>query len=78
VAGKGVIPTARICVAQKILAKSGEAERPALLRLVPSPDAGRKTVTPDPEMKRMLDEMRRRLPAGRGRGGLGPGGKDAA
>jgi hypothetical protein len=56
----------------------GEAERPALFRLVPSPDAGRKTVTPDPELKRMLDEMRRRLPAGRGRGGLGPGGKDAA
>jgi hypothetical protein len=56
----------------------GEAERPALLRLVLLPDAGRKTVTPDPELKRMLDEMRRRLPAGRGRGGLDPGGKDAA
>lgn len=56
----------------------GEAERPALLRLVPSPDAGRKIVTPDPELKRMLDEMRRRLPAGRGRGGLDSGGKDAA
>ena len=55
-----------------------EAERPALLRLVPSSDAGRKTVTPDPELKRMLDEMRRRLPAGRGRGGLDSGGKDAA
>ena len=54
----------------------GEAERPALLRLVPPPDAGRKTVTPDPELKRMLDEMRRRLLAGRG--GLDPGGKDAA
>jgi hypothetical protein len=56
----------------------GEAERPAPLRLVPTPDAGRKTVTPDPELKRMLDEMRRRLPAGRGRGGLDSGGKDAA
>ena len=56
----------------------GEAERPALLRLVPSPDAGRKTVTPDPELKRMLDEMRRRLPAGGGRGGVDSGGKDAA
>lgn len=56
----------------------GEAERPAPLRLVPAPDAGRKTITPDPELKRMLDELRRRLPAGRDRGGLGPGGKDAA
>jgi hypothetical protein len=55
-----------------------EAERPAPLRLVPSSDGGRKTVTPDPELKRMLDEMRRRLSAGQGHGGLGPGGKDAA
>jgi hypothetical protein len=55
-----------------------EAERPALLRLVPSPDAGRKTVTPDPELKRMLDEMRRRLSAGCDSEGLDPGGKDAA
>jgi hypothetical protein len=56
----------------------GEAEHPAPLRLVPSPDTGRKSSTPDPELKGMLDEMRRRLPAGHGRGGLDPGGKDAA
>ena len=55
-----------------------DGERPAILRLVPSSDAGRKTVTPDPELRRMLDEMRRRLSVGRDRGDLGPGGKDAA
>jgi hypothetical protein len=58
--------------------EGGEAERHAFLRLVPSPDPGRKTVTPDPELKRMLDEMRRRLSTGRDRGGRGSGGKDAA
>jgi hypothetical protein len=52
--------------------------RSALLRLVPLPAGERNTVTPDPEMKRMLDEMRRRLPANRSRGGLGTGGTDAA
>ena len=56
----------------------GEAERPAPLRLVPSPDTGRKSFTSDPELKRMLDEMRRRLPAGRDRSGRDSGGKDAA
>jgi hypothetical protein len=77
------IPTA-VCVAavEAVLssndAAGGEAASPALLRLVPSPAGERKTVTPDPELKRMLDEMRRRLPAGRDRRGLDSGGKDAA
>jgi hypothetical protein len=52
--------------------------RSALLRLVPPPAGNRNTVTPDPELKRMLDEMRRRLPANRGRGGLGADSNDAA
>ena len=77
------IPTAE-CVAavEAVLAANDAAgdgaTRPALLRLVPPPAGERKTVTPDPELKRMLDEMRRRLPAGRDRVGLDPGGKDAA
>jgi hypothetical protein len=54
------------------------AARLAPLRLVPSPDAERKKQAPGPELKRMLDEMRRRLSADRDRGGLGTGGKDAA
>ena len=32
-----------------------------MLRLITRPARGRRTVTPDPELKRMLDEMRRRL-----------------
>ena len=55
-----------------------EVTRPALLRLVPNPAGEQKAVVPDPELKRMLDEMRRRLHAGRDRGGLDSGGKDAA
>ena len=54
------------------------AARFALLRLVPSHDAGHGKLTPDPELKRMLDEMRRRLTADRGRGGIDAGGGDAA
>jgi hypothetical protein len=52
--------------------------RSALLRLVPPPAGERNTVTPDPELKRMLAGRRRRLPASRGRRGLGAGGKDVA
>lgn len=33
---------------------------------------------PDPELKRMPDEVRRRLPTARDRGGFDTGGKDAA
>jgi hypothetical protein len=54
------------------------AARSFLLRLVPSPDVERREQAPDQELKRMLDEMRRRLPANGGRGGFDAGGKDAA
>ena len=54
------------------------AARSALLRLVPSPDVERRAQAPDQELKKMLDEMRRRLPANGGRGGFDAGGKDAA
>jgi hypothetical protein len=75
------IPTAECEAAVEAILSSddgGEAERFAPLRLVHTPEAGRKSVVPDPELKRLLDEMRRRLSAGYGRGGLGSGGKDAA
>lgn len=52
-----------------------EISRFGLLRLIPSPQTERKEQTPDTELKRMLDEMRRRLPEG---GGFDTGGKDAA
>lgn len=48
------------------------------LRLAPSPGGGRKAEPQDPELKRMLEEIRRRLPEGRDGGGFNPGGKDAA
>jgi len=48
------------------------------LRLVPSPGGGRKAEAQDSELKRMLDEMRRRLSAGRDGGGLDSDGEDAA
>ena len=56
----------------------GAAARFALLKLVLTPDSERKKQAPDPELKEMLDEMRRRLPAKRDRGGFGTGGQDAA
>ena len=52
--------------------------RSALLRLVPLPDIERRGRAQDQELKRMLDEMRRRLPANGGCGGFDAGGKDAA
>ena len=54
------------------------AARSGRLRLVPAPDSERRTQPPDPELKRMLDEMRERLTTTRGRGGLDAGGDDAA
>jgi len=54
------------------------AARSVLLRLVSSPDVERRAQAPDPELKRMLDDMRRRLPANGCRGGFDAGGKDAA
>ena len=56
----------------------GAATRSALLKLVLTPDSERMKQAPDPELKGMLDEMRRRLPANRARGGFDTGGKDAA
>jgi hypothetical protein len=67
---------------EAVLASTGDAEedavRPGFLRLLPPTGGGRKPETPDPELKRMLEEMRRRLSAGRGRGNVNPGGEDAA
>lgn len=57
---------------------TSEAEgRRSLLRLVPSPDGGLKPPTPDPELKKLLDDIRRNHFARR-RGGSHPGGGDAA
>lgn len=67
---------------EAVLAASGDADEgaslPAFLKLVPSPGGERKPVAPDPELKSLLDEMRRRQTSGRDRGGLDAGGKDAA
>jgi hypothetical protein len=54
------------------------AARFGRLRLVPSHDAGHGKPEPDPELKRMLGEMWRRLTANRGRGEPDTGGEDAA
>ena len=59
-------------------AAEGGGLRFGRLNLVPSPDSEHRTQAPDPELKRMLDEMRRRLTANRGRGGLEADGEDAA
>jgi len=59
------IPTVE-CVAavEAVLAAPDAADGGAgRLRLVPSPDSERRTQAPDPELKRTLDEMRRRLTA---------------
>ena len=48
------------------------------LRLVPSPDEERKPQAPDPELKEVLDDMRRRYRVQRERIGREPDGKDAA
>lgn len=65
-----------------ILASPEEAEegatRHGLLKLVPSAGGGRKAEAQDPELKRVLDEMRRHLSAGHDGGVHNPGGKDAA
>lgn len=77
------VPTEE-CVAavEKVLASEGGEEDGAAhfrpLRLVPPPAAERPPLTPDPELKTLIDEMRRRLPAKVNRGGTDAGGKDAA
>ena len=77
------VPTAD-CVAaveQVLASEAGEDEGATLfrpLRLVPSPAGGRRPLTPDPELKMLIDEMRRRQSATADRGELDAGGKDAA
>jgi hypothetical protein len=77
------VPTAE-CVAavEAVLAseggEEGDATRFGLLRLVPPPAAERPPLTPDPELKSLIDEMRRRLSSNVVRGGLDAGGEDAA
>ena len=51
--------------------------RPGHLRLVPPVGGGQKTETPSPELKRVLDEMRR-LSADLNHEEVDSGGKDAA
>jgi hypothetical protein len=70
-----------LAAVEAVMASTGDEEgikRFGLLRLVPSPAGEHKTVTPDPELKRMLEEMRRRLSAGRDRGEPDADRKDAA
>jgi hypothetical protein len=55
-----------------------DATSRGFLRLVPSPGGGRKAEAQDPELKRLLEEMRRCLSTGRDGGGFDPGGEDAA
>lgn len=66
---------------ERVLASAdGDADEPARfgrLRLVPAPTGGSQTLAPDPELKRLIDEMRRRAASKRG-GGADAGGKDAA
>jgi hypothetical protein len=76
------IPTEE-CVAavEAVLSSAGDGEgikHFGLLRLVPSPSGEHEPVTSDPELKGMLDEMRRRLSAKSDRGEFDAGGKDAA
>jgi len=76
-------PTEQCVAAVEAVLKSDGADGEAAarfgaLRLVASPVSDGGKQAPDPELKRMLDEMRQRLPSNRGRGGFGGGGKDAA
>lgn len=59
--------------------RAGEGEVPrSVLRLVPTPEAGRKSPAPDPELKELLDDIRRRQLARRLHEGHHPGEGDAA
>lgn len=77
------LPTAD-CVAavDKVLAtgrgEECDATRLRPLRLVPPPAGERQPLTPDPELKSLIEEMRRRLSKNAGRDGFDAGGKDAA
>jgi hypothetical protein len=68
---------------QAVLAAGGDGTgdaggRGSVLRLIPSLDEGSKAVRPDPELKELLDDIRRRHLARRGREGRHFGGEDAA
>jgi hypothetical protein len=52
--------------------------RRGVLKLVPSPDARGQAVRPDPELKELLEDIRRRHFARRECEGRHPGGEDAA
>ena len=52
--------------------------RRSVLRLVPSPDGGGKAPTPDPEIKELLKDIRRRHFARQEYEGRHPEGEDAA
>jgi hypothetical protein len=77
------VPTEEcVSAVEKVLTSSGgedvRAARPRPLRLVPPPAGGRQPLTPDPALKRLIDEMRERLASVRDGGGTDAGGKDAA
>jgi hypothetical protein len=77
------VPTAECVAAVETVLSSTDSEEegatyPPHLRLAPSPASESGRQTPDPELKKMLDEMRRRLSVNRDRGGFDSGGKDAA
>jgi hypothetical protein len=68
---------------EAVLAAGGDEKvdvdgRQSVLRLVPSSDRGRKSLVPDPELKELLDDIRRRHLAGQERGVRYSGGDDAA
>ena len=68
---------------EAVLAKGGAGEgegrgRAGVLRLVPAPGEAQKPSAPDPELKEILDDMRRRHRVQRERIERDPDGKDAA
>lgn len=68
---------------EAVLAAAGDGPGEAgagrgVLRLVPSPDAGGKSLAPDPELKELLEDIRRRQHTRRGSERRRPEGGDAA
>jgi hypothetical protein len=68
---------------EAVLAAGGESTgdtsgRRSVLRLISSPDEESTAARPDPELKELLDDIRQRHFARRGRQGRWPGGEDAA
>lgn len=66
-----------VLAAGKEVTGEGNGRR-SVLRLVPSTAGGRKSAAPDPELKELLDDIRRRQFVQRGRTGHHTGGEDAA